>query len=81
MWRGIGKACGWRRPRALSVRRMFGDEQAAEAVLTFLRDARVGCMVSLAPPEGEEGEGENGEKEGPGPPQNEEVEEGGPGPP
>ena len=30
-----------------SVRRMF-DERATVAVFDFLRDAKVGCMVSLA---------------------------------
>ena len=74
MWKGIiRKACGWKHPRAPSVWEMFEDEQATKAVLTFLRDTRVGCMVSLAPLEEEE--------EGPAPPQNKEGEEGGPGPP
>ena len=65
------RACAWKHPRAPSVRKIFGDEQAMEVVLTFLRDVEVGCMVSLAPPE-EEGEDEWEEDEG---------EEGGLGPP
>ena len=32
-----------------SVRVMLGDNRATPAVLTFLRDTRVGRMVSLAP--------------------------------
>ena len=40
-----------------------------EAVLEFLRDTRVGCMVAKRP-QGEEGEGSKteGEESGPGPP-------------
>lgn len=53
--------------------------RATEAVLVFLRDTRVGCIVYLAPPE-EEGEDESKEGEGPGPPQDE-GKDGGPGPP
>ena len=37
---------------------MSEDERATEAVLAFLRDTRVGCMASLAPPEEESEEGE-----------------------
>ena len=56
-----------------SGRAMFGDGRATPAVLTFLRDTRVGRMASLAPREEEWwGEEENSESEG---------EEGGPGPP
>ena len=56
-----------------SVRAMFGDQRAIPAVLTFLRDTRVGRMFSLAP-RGENWweEDEDSESEG---------EEGGPGPP
>ena len=54
---------------------MFEDERATEAALTFLRDMKVGCMVSLAPPE-DEGEEESEEEEG-----ERESEEEGPGPP
>ena len=60
MWKEIGKACGWKHLRAPSVRNIFGDEWATEAVLTFLRDTKVECMVMIAPPEEEEGEGEGG---------------------
>ena len=41
--------------RASSHRKMLDDETATEAVLTFLRGTKVGCMVSLAPPEKEQG--------------------------
>ena len=46
-------------------------------MLTFLRDAKVECMVLLAPPEGEGGGGRERGGGGPGPPQDEEGEEGG----
>ena len=59
---------------APSVRVMFGDKRAAPAVLTFLRDTRVGRMVSVASaPRGdewwgkEEDDGSEGEERGPGP--------------
>lgn len=68
---GIGKACGWKHPRAPSAKKTFEDKRATEAVLTYLRDTRAGYMVSLVPLE-EEG--------GPGLPQDEEGEGGGPGP-
>ena len=48
--------CEWKRPRAPAVRLMFDDGGAAPAVLTFLRDTRVGRMVPLAPREGWRGE-------------------------
>ena len=67
MWQEIGRACGRKQPRAPSVRNTFGDERATEAVLTFLRDTNVGCMVAIAPLE-EEGEVAEGEEGGPGPP-------------
>ena len=54
--------------RSLSVRRMFSDQRAMVAVLTFLRDTRVGYMVSLAPPEEEEEEDESENEDGPGQP-------------
>ena len=47
---------------------MFNDQRATEAVLTFSRDTRAGCMVSLAPPEEEEGEDESEDEDVPGPP-------------
>ena len=40
MWKDIGKVCGWRHPRAPSVRLLW-KEKAAEAVLAFLRDTKV----------------------------------------
>ena len=48
----------------------FQDDRETPAVLTFLREAKVGRMINLAPPEEEEGEGREGEEEegGPGPP-------------
>ena len=58
MWKEIGKACGWKQPRAPSVRmELFDDERATEAVLNFLRVTWDGCMVFLEPPEEEGGPG------------------------
>ena len=70
MWGAIGKACGWKHPKAPSVRHLWKDK-STEAGLDFRRDARVGCMVNVRrlPREGgEEGEGETSEEDGPGPP-------------
>ena len=74
MWKRIAKMCEWKMPRAPAVRLMFDDVRAAPAVLSFLRETRVGRMVPLALREewrGEDmvrevdGEGKEGE---PGPP-------------
>ena len=43
----------------------FDDERATEAALVFWRGAGVGFMVSLAPPEEERGEDEDGEEGAP----------------
>lgn len=61
---------------APSVRKMLDGEKASEAVLAFLWDMKVRCIVSLAPPEEEKEEAEdvNEEEGGPGPPQEEEGE-------
>ena len=53
LWRSVGKACKWKHPRAPTVRLLFEDERATPAVLNFLRDTKVGHMVTLAPPEEE----------------------------
>ena len=74
MWKRIGRLCEKRGPVTPSVRAMFGDQRATPEVLTFLRDTRVGKMISLAPRgenlwEEEEGSSESeGEEGGPGPP-------------
>ena len=67
MWRDIGKVCGWRHPRAPSVRLLW-DGRATEAVLDFLRDTRVGCLVALRRPPEERGDDGEEEESGPGPP-------------
>ena len=74
MGKRIARLCEWERPRAPAVRLMFDDVHAAPAVLTFLRDTRVGRMVPLARREEWGGEytsrevdREEGES-GPGPP-------------
>ena len=56
---------GMRHPRA-----HLWDERATEAVLEFLREIRVGCLVTMRRPPEEEEEGEDSESEegGPGPP-------------
>ena len=57
MWQRVGKECGWRHPRARSVRLLW-REKATEAVLDRLRDIREGCrvavMATIGPREGEE---------------------------
>ena len=42
-------ACKWKHPRAASARSMIADERAVEAVLAFLRDPKVGCVLTIAP--------------------------------
>ena len=60
----IGKACGWKRPRAPSVRAPFQDDRATPAVLTFFRETKAGRMVSLVPlMDGEREEGNIREEE------------------
>ena len=49
LWKEIGEACGWKHPRAPSVRNMFRDEWATEAVLIFLRDTKAECVFTIAP--------------------------------
>ena len=72
MWKRIARLCEWETPRAPSVRLMFDDVRAAPAVLTSLRDTRMGKMISLVPRGGERAEETETESAG---------EEGGPGPP
>ena len=48
MWRRVAKLCEWERPRAPEVRRLFDEVRAAPAVLSFLRDKRVGRILPLA---------------------------------
>ena len=67
MWKKIGKACKWKPPRAPSARLLWEDK-ATEAVLRFLESTKVGCMVTLRRPPEEEGEDNESEKDGPGPP-------------
>ena len=63
LWEGL-----WVETKAPSVRWPW-DVRATEAVFEFLRDTRVGCMVTTSP-RGEEGGGSEtkGEEGGPGPP-------------
>ena len=83
LWRSVGRDCEWKHPRAPTVRVLFQEERATPAVLAFLRDTKVGRMVTLTHPEGEEWEGleeidlwpeeaegqaANGDEGGPGPP-------------
>ena len=46
LWRRVGKDCGWERPRAPAVRKLWRKE-AIEVVLEFLEDTRVGCWTSV----------------------------------
>ena len=70
MWKSVGKACRWKHPPAPPVRMLFQDDRAAPAVLSFLRETRVGKMAKMAHPEEEVGEEreEEGEEGSPGPP-------------
>ena len=66
LWKDVGEALGWDRPRAPSVRHLW-EGKATDAVLEFLRTTRVGCVgIGRVPPE--DREEENGEEGGPGPP-------------
>ena len=56
LWRSVGGACEWKRPRAPSIRLLFQDKHATPAALAFLRDTKIGRMITLAPPEEEWGE-------------------------
>lgn len=49
LWKRVERLCEWGRPRAPAVRLLFDDVRATPAVLSFLRDTRVGKMVSLGP--------------------------------
>ena len=40
---------GWKHPRAPFVRLLFQNERATPAALTFLREIKVGRVVTLAP--------------------------------
>lgn len=44
LWERVAKDCGWRRPRAPAVRKLW-NEGATEAVLEFLKDTRAGCYM------------------------------------
>ena len=65
----VERLCDWEEPRAREVRLLFDDVRAAPAVLTFLRDMRVGRIVpqALRRRRGVDREGERDEG-GPGPP-------------
>ena len=72
LWRDIGKACGWKHPRASSANRLW-KEKATAAVLAFLRNTGVGCTTTKRKPPEEEYDGDVSDGEGeegrPGPPQ------------
>ena len=54
VWKSVAKACGWKHSRASSIRMLFQDGRATPAVLTFLREIKIGRMINPAPPEEEE---------------------------
>ena len=64
---GVGEALGRKRPRAPSVRYLW-EVKAADAVLEFLRTTRVGCVGTGRISPEDRGEDEEGEEGGPGPP-------------
>ena len=73
MWKRVEKLCEWEGPGPPEVRPLFDDVRAAPAVLTFLRDTRIGRIVPQALRRRRVGEiGREVNREG---------EEGGPGPP
>ena len=73
LWKRVAKLCEWNGPRAPEVRLLFDDVPAAPAVLSFLRDTRIGRIVPQALRRRRDGEeGREVDREG---------EEGGPGPP
>lgn len=45
LWKNVGEACGWKHPRAPSVRQLFQEEKA---VPDLLRETKVGKMATLA---------------------------------
>ena len=70
LWRDIGKAHGWKHPRA-PLGKWLGKGKSTEVVLAFLGGTRVGCISARrAPPEEVQGAdfGDEGEESGPGPP-------------
>ena len=48
LWRSVGKAFGWKHPRASRIEMYFEEQKATSAVLTFLWETKVGEAVSLA---------------------------------
>ena len=56
LWKRVEELCDWEEPRAQEVRLLFDDLRAAPAVLTFLRDTRVGRIVPQALRRRREGE-------------------------
>ena len=84
LWKDIGRAHGWRHPRAPSGKWLW-KEKSTEAVLTFLKSTRVGCInTKRVPPEEhveDQAENEKEEVQGMESREEEEGEEGGPGPP
>ena len=57
LWKRVERLCECDRPRARTVRLLFDDVRATPAMLSFLRDTRVGKMVSLGPLNGRESPG------------------------
>ena len=75
LWKRVERLCEWKEPKAKEVRLLFDDIRAAPAVLTFLRDTRVGRVVTQAlRRRRERARGGVADREG-------EGDEGGPGPP
>ena len=73
MWKAIGKAHGWKHPRAPAIKWLW-KERSTEAVLV-IRETRIGCISTrrVFPEEsldrGTEGLGDEGEEGGPGSPE------------
>ena len=58
----VGKACGWKHPGPLA-KAVFQEEEAAPAVLSFMREIQEGLFATIATLQGGE---EWREEEGPG---------------
>ena len=76
LWKEVGKAHGWKHPRAPSGRGLW-REMSTEAVLAFLGSTRVGCISTRRVPPGGvvraeavagDGSRDEGDEGGPGPP-------------
>ena len=62
LWKDIGKAHGWKHPRASSGNWLW-KEKSTEEVLAFLGSTRVGCISARRTPQ-EDWDGQTGATKG-----------------